>query len=113
MEVFIISNKIIRKISLAFMRIHILHHAKQKPFFGLWMKEELESHDYEISTGTLYPILHNLEEDKIIRSEKKVVNGKIRKYYSITDKGEKVLKESKEKSLELFNEIFEEEEDKK
>lgn len=89
------------------MRIHILYHAKEEPFFGLWMKEELESHGYSISAGTLYPILHSLEEEGIIKSSEKVVQGKVRKYYTITEQGEEVFEDVKEKTVELFNEVFE------
>ncbi|MFW5985758.1 MAG: PadR family transcriptional regulator [Halanaerobiales bacterium] len=100
------SHKVTRPIFLAFIRIHILHHAGEKPFFGLWMKEELESHGYTISAGTLYPILHNLEQDGILKSYEKVVEGKVRKYYKLTSEGEKILTEVKKKTLELFAEIF-------
>ena len=92
------------------MRIHILHHAKDEPFFGLWMKKELENHGYSISAGTLYPILHSLEEDGIIESFEKTVEGKVRKYYTITQKKKKILDEVKMKTIELFNEVFEKEE---
>ena len=88
------------------MRIHILHHAKKEPFFGLWMMEELRSHGYEISSGTIYPILHNMEEDGILETQEKVIEGKVRKYYLITDKGEKILKEAEERTKELFEEII-------
>ncbi|MFW5991642.1 MAG: PadR family transcriptional regulator [Halanaerobiaceae bacterium] len=101
------SNKILRKIFLAFMRIHILYHAEKEPFFGLWMKEELESHGYSISSGTLYPILHDLEEDGILKSTERVVAGKVRKYYSLTDRGEEILEDVKRQTMELFAEIFE------
>ena len=102
----IMENKILRKLYLAFMRIHILHHAKEEPFFGLWMIEELKSHGYEISSGTLYPILHSMEEDGILKSEEKTVDGKVRKYYSLTEAGNKVLKEVKEKTKELTSEVL-------
>lgn len=88
------------------MRIHILHHAKKEPFFGLWMMEELRSHGYEISSGTIYPILHNMEDDGILKTQEKVIEGKVRKYYLITEKGEKTLKEAEEKTKELFEEII-------
>jgi len=88
------------------MRIHILHHAKKEPFFGLWMMEELRSHGYEISSGTIYPILHNMEDDGILKTQEKVIEGKVRKYYLITEKGEKILKEAEEKTKELFEEII-------
>lgn len=58
----------------------------------------------------MYPILHNLEKEGIIESTEKVVEGKVRKYYTITGKGEKVLKDVKEKTIELFNEVFENQE---
>lgn len=100
-------NSISRKLFLAFMRIHILHHAKKEPFFGLWMIEELQSHGYKISAGTLYPILHKMEKDGILDTSKKTIEGKVRKYYSLTRKGEEILNEAKEKTKELFYEIIE------
>ena len=89
------------------MRIHILYHAKKEPFFGLWMKKELESHGYAISAGTLYPILHNLEEDGLLESTEKVVEGKVRKYYNLTNKGDRIFKELKHQTVELFDEVLE------
>lgn len=99
-------NKILRKVFLAFMRIHILHHAKKEAFFGLWMIEELKSHGYEVSAGTIYPILHSMEDDGILISEEKTVDGKVRKYYSLSDKGEEVLAEVSKKTKELAEEII-------
>jgi len=103
-----VKNKILRKVFLAFMRIHILHHAKKEPFFGLWMIEELKSHGYKVSAGTIYPILHSMEEDELLKTAEKVIEGKVRKYYSITDKGEEILKEAEEKTRELFSEVISE-----
>jgi len=100
-------NKILRKVFLAFMRIHILYHAKKEPFFGLWMIKELKSHGYEVSSGTIYPILHSMEEDGILVSEEKTIDGKVRKYYSLTAKGKEVLNEVKIKTQELSEEIME------
>lgn len=100
-------EQIMRKLFLGFIHIHILHHAKKEPFYGLWMIEELREHGYEISAGTLYPILHNLEKSGVLKVEDKNVDGKIRKYYSITSMGEEVLKEAREKAYELFKEIKE------
>ena len=100
-------EQIMRKLFLGFIHIHILHHAKREPFYGLWMIEELKEHGYEISAGTLYPILHNLEKNGVLKVQDKNVEGKIRKYYSITSMGEEVLKEAREKAYELFKEIRE------
>ncbi|MFQ6847965.1 MAG: PadR family transcriptional regulator, partial [Clostridium perfringens] len=54
-------EKVLRKLFLGFIHIHILHHAKVEPFFGSKMIEELREHGYSMSPGTLYPILHNME----------------------------------------------------
>jgi len=99
-------KQILRKIELAFIRIHILHHAKEEAFFGLWIIKELQEHGYDISEGTLYPILHKMKDNGLLEIEKKTVNGKIRKYYSITKKGENILRKAKDKTEELFEEIF-------
>lgn len=99
------NNKVLRKLFLGFIQIHILHHAKEEAIYGSWMLEELREHGYEISAGTLYPILHNMEEDNLLDKYEVNVEGKIRKYYRITDKGETVLTEARCKAYELFKEI--------
>lgn len=43
------------------IRLHVLHHAAIEPIFGLGIIEELRRHGYELSPGTLYPLLHGLE----------------------------------------------------
>ncbi len=101
------SDKVLRKLFLGFIHIHILHHAAKEPFFGTWMMEELREHGYEISPGTLYPILHSLEESELLTKYEKNYKGKIRKYYSITPKGEVILKEAKNKAYELIKELEE------
>ncbi|MDF2547453.1 MAG: PadR family transcriptional regulator [Anaerosolibacter sp.] len=98
-------NKILRKLFLGFIQIHILHHAAKEPVFGLWMIEELQEHGYEISAGTLYPILHSLEESGLLTASEKVIEGKVRKYYEITEEGKEVLKLAKEKAMELIDEL--------
>jgi len=69
------------------------------------MLEELREHGYSISSGTLYPILHSMESDELLIKEDKNVDGKIRKYYTTTEKGNLVLIEARKKAYELFKEI--------
>jgi len=45
----------------------------------------------EMSESTLYPILRRLEDGKYLTSYKKEFNGRLRKYYKITDLGKKHL----------------------
>ncbi len=98
----------VRTFFLGFIKIHILHHATQGPIYGLWLIDELKRHGYDISPGTLYPIFHSLEKDKLLQSYQEVVKGKVRKYYRATAKGKKTLEAAKTKVLELVREIIEE-----
>lgn len=101
-------NRLDRKFFLGFIRIHILYHASKEKIYGAEMMEELKRHGYTISPGTLYPILHNLEKENLLKSEEENVEGKIRKYYKTTKLGKKTLDELKKKTQELIKEILEE-----
>lgn len=101
----IVQETILRKLFLGFIQIHILHHAKKEPFFGSWMIQELQHHGYDMSAGTLYPILHNLNKAGLLAVESKTVEGKVRKYYSITPLGEDILAEAKKKIHDLTKEL--------
>ncbi len=96
-----------RDLFLGFIRLHVLHHAAQEPIFGLDMIRELARHGYDLSPGTLYPILHSLEQAGWLASEKQVVGGKTRKYYTATRKGKTALKEARIKARELLAELDE------
>lgn len=98
-------DQILRKFFLGFIQIHILHHAKKEPFYGAWMIEELGEHGYDMSPGTLYPLLHSMESSGLLKKETITVEGKIRKYYKITNQGKNVLEEAQKKAYELFKEI--------
>ena len=58
------------------------------------MKEKSEE-TFLLKDGTLYPILYRLEEDGLVVSEWSAAEGKqvSRKYYAITEEGEKALEE--------------------
>lgn len=98
-------EQILRKFFLGFIQIHILHHAKQEPFYGSWMIDELKEHGYDMSPGTLYPLLHSMESKGLLIKEDRTVDGKVRKYYGITPMGDVILNEAKKKASELFKEI--------
>lgn len=98
-----------RQFFLGFIKIHILHHASEKPVYGQWLMEELARHGYRMSPGTLYPVLHALEEQGYLRSSREVVKGKARRYYTLTGKGKQALRASKDKIWELMDEVLLEE----
>lgn len=99
-------DKILRDVFLGFMRIHILHHAAEGPIFGVKMMDELKRHGYEISPGTLYPLLHSLEKSRLLRCKREVVSGKRRKYYRTTGAGNKALAKVRTLIEELEKEIL-------
>ena len=89
------------------IRLHILYHASREPVFGLGIIEELGRHGYKLSAGTLYPMLHSMEESGYLRARPRVVEGKMRRNYLITARGRSALAAGKEKVRELFGELFE------
>jgi DNA-binding PadR family transcriptional regulator len=99
-------EKLTRDFFLGFIKVHILHHAAEEPVYGLAMMEELRRHGYVLSPGTLYPVLHNLEAAGYLTREDRNVEGKVRKYYTITETGEAALAEARARIGELVDEVL-------
>jgi DNA-binding PadR family transcriptional regulator len=51
-----------------FIRLHILHHAAEHETYGQRMIDELANHGYRLSPGTLYPMLHAMEDKGYLTS---------------------------------------------
>ena len=91
------------------IRLHVLYHASREPVFGLGMIHELRRHGYRIGPGTLYPLLHRLEQKKYLSSRPELVAGKLRRCYRITPAGRRALAAASARVRELFDELFEDE----
>src|SRR5437899_10862368 len=89
------------------IRLHILHHAEREAIFGAGMAEELARHEYKISPGTLYPILHGLEKRGYLKSEEERSGKSVRRLYEITASGRRALNTAKLRVRELFGELIE------
>jgi PadR family transcriptional regulator PadR len=89
-----------------FIKVHILFHASQERVYGLGLIEELARHGYRLSPGTLYPLLHGMEEGGYLMSREEVVGGKVRRYYRTTPLGDQALKEAQAKIRELAAEVL-------
>lgn len=77
----------------------LLRLLEEKDMYGYEIIETLEKKSNNVFTlkaGTLYPLLHSLEEKSYLTSYEDEVNGKTRKYYSITKSGRKYLKNKKD-----------------
>lgn len=71
----------------------------EKDMYGYEMIETLKDRSmnvFELKAGTLYPLLHALEDKRYLTVYEKEVTGKTRKYYSITKEGRKILAEKQE-----------------
>lgn len=73
----------------------ILRLLAEKDMYGYEMIETLQKRSnnvFELKAGTLYPLLHGLEDKGFLTCYEAEVLGKVRKYYSITKSGRKELK---------------------
>jgi DNA-binding PadR family transcriptional regulator len=88
------------------IRLHVLHHAAEGEIYGQWMIEELTRHGYRIGPGTLYPLLHGLEEKGYLKSRERSSGGRTRRLYRATALGREALQAAKRKVRELFHEML-------
>ncbi|MBR6400761.1 MAG: PadR family transcriptional regulator [Firmicutes bacterium] len=80
----------------------------REDMYGYQITEQLKNKSddaFNIKAGTLYPILHSLEKDGFVTSYEKVFNGKLRKYYSITEEGVKEYDKKKSEWTDFFNAV--------
>lgn len=76
-----------------------------KDMYGYEMTKELERRSdglFTLKEGTLYPILHTLEVERLVDAYWSEEGGRKRKYYRITEQGRKRLGE-KRREWSLFS----------
>jgi DNA-binding PadR family transcriptional regulator len=99
-------NTVNREILLSFWKVHILHHASEEPIHGQWILTELRRHGYEISPGTLYPLLNRMKRLGWLRCKSDPEGGRrARKDYRLTKEGRKILELLKAQIKELHREV--------
>lgn len=83
----------------------ILRLLEEKDMYGYEMIETLRGKSnnvFELKAGSLYPLLHSLEEKNFVSSYEDDSSGKTRKYYHLSGEGKRFLKEKKEE-WELYS----------
>ena len=99
-------SSVTREILLSFWKVHILQHAAEGPLYGQWVISELRRHGYEISPGTLYPLLQRMERHGWLqRAASKGAGPRARKNYLLTKEGRRVLKLVKKHLDEMHREV--------
>jgi len=72
--------------------LKLLHDNKRMYGYEITQKvKELTKGKIEITEGALYPTLHKLEADGILKTERKYIGKRVRKYYSLTKTGNSVV----------------------
>ena len=87
------------------MTMLVLKLLEEKDMYGYEMIDMLaqkSNNVFEMRAGTLYPLLRNLVNQKCLTSYEQEVNGKLRKYYSLTTIGKQLLKD-KEKTWREYS----------
>jgi len=101
----------VRACFLGFIEIHIFSYARREPISGAAMIAELKHHGNSINPGTLYPLLHALEEESgSIRHFAQVIEEKARKEYVATEEVKCAFQELLPKLRELVSEMLEQQE---
>ncbi|MBR2036920.1 MAG: PadR family transcriptional regulator [Lachnospiraceae bacterium] len=84
------------------MTMLLLKLLSEKDMYGYEMIDTLRKRSqnvFELKAGTLYPLLHGLEEKGLLTVYEQEYQGKTRKYYHVTKKGLKLL----ERKVEEWN----------
>ena len=92
------TDKYERQMKKGVLDMLVLRLLKSEPKYGYQIIQELKEKSEEtflLKDGTLYPILYRLEDDKLVVSKWSEAEGKQvpRKYYEITEAGQKALDE--------------------
>ena len=81
------------------MTMLILKLLSEQDMYGYEMIDTLRQKSqnvFQLKAGTLYPLLHGMEEKGLVTVYEKEYAGKIRKYYSLTKQGHKLLTDKTE-----------------
>jgi PadR family transcriptional regulator PadR len=82
------------------VRALILSLLQEQPMYGYQLSKELQRRSkgyFEFKEGTLYPALHRMEKEGLLRGEWQVVEeGPSRKFYHLTEQGRAELARSQQ-----------------
>ena len=89
-----------RKKPIEHTQLLVLSLLAGEDMYGYQMILELarrSDHTFEMTEGTLYPVLHGLERQGYVEAyQQEAPTGRVRKYYHLTRRGEAALKKEAE-----------------
>ena len=101
-----ICGRIHRDFLQGMVKIFILHQASLGPVYGNKLSKILRSLGYRISPGSLYPLLHTMDQSGLLHSRIRVFKGRLRKYYELTEHGHLCLAELRQSLAELVKTVI-------
>lgn len=84
------------------LEVCVLAVLRKGPSYGYMIVRNLED-SIEISESTLYPILKRLEQNGSLETYRQEYNGRMRKYYRLTDVGQKKIEQFLDEWEEIQN----------
>ncbi|MFC5288423.1 PadR family transcriptional regulator [Actinokineospora guangxiensis] len=82
---------VLREFHTGALRLRVLHHAAQSPIHGAALAEELATRGHRVSPGTLYPLLHRMQEAGLLKSATTAEAGRRLRRYRTTKRGKRLL----------------------
>ncbi|MCF2144199.1 MAG: PadR family transcriptional regulator [Candidatus Heimdallarchaeota archaeon] len=98
-----------KRITIDNLWMYILRLLQEKEMYGYEVRESIKKQfGFEPATITSYTILHRLQEDNLVRSfVKDNPEGRPdRKYYTITEDGERAMQDAKRFLNEILTRVF-------
>ena len=97
--------RLFRELRRGSTKVLILSQLDREPMYGYQIVKAIRDQSgsyFDLSEGSLYPALHSLEKKGLVQSDWQNVEGRSRKYYSLTPEGEDFLRKAL-KEWELFS----------
>jgi len=86
------SEQLVQQIVRNLLDIHILRLVQAEPIWGYNIIKKVKTlYGIKIRHGALYPLLNRLEKDSLLESKREIQKGRIRKTYTITEKGKELI----------------------
>lgn len=86
----------------------ILQVLEREPNHGYRIAQQIKAKSkgvLDFKEGTLYPALHKLENEGRLESYEQTENGRVRRYYRLTENGKKVLSKERDEWREISSAV--------
>ncbi|SDD26848.1 PadR family transcriptional regulator [Actinokineospora iranica] len=96
---------VVREFRNGALRLLVLRHATDAEVHGALLSEWLAARGHRVSPGTLYPLLHRLQDAGLLKSRIEVVDGRRVRRYRTTKRGKRALAECRAVLAELAADV--------